>query len=819
MAVDLYSCASTSCLVGRDTDTAAATSTTTTSTSTTTSPSTHSYHPDGSGDSSSGNEIPLYHNSFGSVERNTVRPGVLAFAIICVLAFLVAVGGAVLRQVQKKKGETVAMELDVFMDPNVSHMTPLNLTGPDESDSDVLRVNNAMAAVRLKAGGPSPARPTSLTLRDFLVGTTVPSVDHVMPTIPPPPFEEGAVTTTTAAAISTSSGSQVASPVPITIRGLLGDQFAFASITPTPITSGATLLVLQPQTEVQQLENVAEAAWMLGSGGTTVITPPRSSTNLFEVGADAGTNAGAGAGAGKGVGKGVVAPTTIRGLLGEQFASLAAPTSFGRVDESKVINRSANTAGGATSPNNTLAQVRTATRGLLRRSNTEERKQQWWKRAKKNVLAVAKKMSKGRAYNTMPGPSATGQISLATSATSRWQTVQAAVTGATGRAQSRANSATSPLSSRPTSPAEWMEHAGNSSTPALWTSPQHPAPDGGCANIGGAATLMLPAGTAGAAAVDASTSSQPSETDGGAVPQGTLRKFSGHLEVFTRSRASSLNTDENVLSRPGSSIGGSRSRANSSNSLSSSSRPTSPLPVGTGISASAVDHFDHIRRAAQAAAEEEEEAIYRSAPRRRSSSSGQGLSLRALLDSQDPATTGVPAGKNDDDDDDDAIFETDLGGDAAFDNVLHEGRTVPANQTPQDNPELQEHLEWLHNRISRSQAVARLSEAGNPDSGFLLRSIGRDRYVLDIVVSKKEGETMIMHHLVARQAGGHTFQLNNVGPGIGLTVDAAVRTVLHQDGIDVLYPVYPRYSVAEGAAVGSNQKTKQMASDFSTFSI
>lgn len=228
------------------------------------------------------------------------------------------------------------------------------------------------------------------------------------------------------------------------------------------------------------------------------------------------------------------------------------------------------------------------------------------------------------------------------------------------------------------------------------------------------------------------------------------------------------------------------------------------------------DHLDHLRRAAEAAADEEEEAsraIYNppsnsfdsdailssSTGQQRPSISG-GFSLRDLLDNQvhglaasmTAATEAAAAAARDGGGDQsadggDSMFAANdaISGDEIFNAVLFEDKRIP---TGGDNAELQEHTEWLHLDLNRDAAKGRLHAAGLPESGFVLRSIaGVDRYVISIVV-----EAEILHHLIARVEGGLTFQLNGAGPGIGLSVDAAVRNVLALDGIDVLCPIYPR---------------------------
>jgi hypothetical protein len=111
----------------------------------------------------------------------------------------------------------------------------------------------------------------------------------------------------------------------------------------------------------------------------------------------------------------------------------------------------------------------------------------------------------------------------------------------------------------------------------------------------------------------------------------------------------------------------------------------------------------------------------------------------------------------------------------------------------------QQYTEWVHpGKISRQMAETRLREAGMVEGGFLLRSMGaHDQFALAVCTGER-----VLHHLISRRAGTATgdreggFQLNGAsGPFVGKAVQTAVRTVLRLDGIESIFPVYPRSKV------------------------
>jgi hypothetical protein len=111
----------------------------------------------------------------------------------------------------------------------------------------------------------------------------------------------------------------------------------------------------------------------------------------------------------------------------------------------------------------------------------------------------------------------------------------------------------------------------------------------------------------------------------------------------------------------------------------------------------------------------------------------------------------------------------------------------------------QQFTEWVHpGKISRQMAETRLREAGMVEGGFLLRSMGaHDQFALAVCTGER-----VLHHLISRRAGTDTgdreggFQLNGAsGPFVGKAVQTAVRTVLRLDGVETIFPVYPRSKV------------------------
>ena len=89
-------------------------------------------------------------------------------------------------------------------------------------------------------------------------------------------------------------------------------------------------------------------------------------------------------------------------------------------------------------------------------------------------------------------------------------------------------------------------------------------------------------------------------------------------------------------------------------------------------------------------------------------------------------------------------------------------------------------------QVTRTDAEARLQAAGAPEGGFILRSKGPEHFVITVTV---DGQPK--HHSIARQLGGQAFVLNGCGPGIGLTVEAAVRSVLLLNSVEVVMPIFP----------------------------
>ena len=728
----------------------------------------------GSNSNSSSNASSSSSSSSDSMEpraHHTVRPGVIAFAVICCLLFAIIGGVSVFRQItQRKGGNGIPLALDGFIDPIVSQNMPLHVNAAYESDNDVLNALTLASLVASSRGG-NGERPSSLTLRDLMMSTS---------------------STTTATAIH-----GVASAT--SVRGSEGEKVPAAS-QPAPSFRG-----------------------VFGLGGATISSSgtdhPSNLVNIDDIGGREGRGAAggrAGGLCGRGQGGAInstLLPPSIRQLPGTATtAGTATTTVITSTSTTTTAITSTSTGGAATGPTTvrdllmdgklsvatapvlTPLHVRSSVRGANAAPRAavdmdagEQSRRKWWQKAQdkiKRSRSVKRRRTAAHAHAqaqlqqqqlqqppVLASGGQPGGAPPAASAQSRWQIVRAAVVAkVTGnRSRTSSFSTPSPPSSRPLSR--------RTSAGSIMTD------DGG-----GAFVLQR--------------SAESVASEGGVDGAGTLRKFSGTLSVsgleglaaLSRSRASSVLDDGAALalSRPGSSAGGgSRSRANSATSLSSSSRPTSPMPINS-MPPLAADHMGHLRRAAEAAAEEEDEAsraIYKSTGRRRSSG---GFSLRDLLDN--PINEVAAAGRTGRADgsgcDDDTVCADDVGtADDEFDAVLYQDKSLKLSSSG-ENSEVQEHTEWLHTaQISREVAHARLEDAGLPECGFLLRSIaGTDRFSIAVVVEERK----VLHHLIARVEGGQVFQLNGAGPGIGLTVDAAVRSVLTLDGIDVLCPIYPR---------------------------